>query len=80
MKKAKGLPEFKEAKFCKDPYDAVRGADCVVIATEWNEFKELNLARIKKLLRQPVIIDGRNIYEPEKMKELGFRYYSIGRI
>ncbi|MDP3786144.1 MAG: UDP-glucose/GDP-mannose dehydrogenase family protein, partial [Candidatus Omnitrophota bacterium] len=79
MKKARGLPEFKGAKFCKDPYDAVRGADCVVIVTEWNEFKELNLVRIKKLLRQPVIIDGRNIYEPQKMKELGFRYYSVGR-
>lgn len=77
MAKAKVI--LKDVKFCADSYDAVKGADCAVIVTEWNEFKELNLAKIKKLLRQPVIIDGRNIYEPSKMKELGFRYYSIGR-
>lgn len=79
MTKARLLPEFKGVKFCRDPYDAVKGADCIVVATEWNEFRELNLARIKKLLRQPVIIDGRNIYEPEKMRNLGFRYHSVGR-
>ncbi len=79
MKTAAALPEFKGVKFCKDSYAAAHGADCVVIATEWSEFKELNLLKLKKLLRQPVIIDGRNIYEPKKMKELGFRYYCIGR-
>lgn len=77
MVKAKTL--LKDVKFCVDSYDAVKGADCAVIVTEWNEFKELNLAKLKKLLKQPVIVDGRNIYEPKKMKELGFRYYSIGR-
>lgn len=79
MGKAKALPAFKEVRFCSDAYSAVRNADCAVIVTEWNEFKELNLARVKKLLRQPVVIDGRNIYEPKKMNEMGFRYYPIGR-
>ncbi len=66
-------------KMCKDPYEAARGADCLVIATEWNEFKELNFTRIKKLLKQPLIVDGRNIYDPDRMKKLGFRYIPIGR-
>jgi UDPglucose 6-dehydrogenase len=79
MSRARSLPEFKGVNFCRNSYDAVRGADCLVMVTEWNEFKELDLKKIKKLLRQPVIIDGRNIYEPKKMKELGFKYYSIGR-
>lgn len=79
MGRAKSLPEFKDVKFCVDAYDAVKNADCAVIVTEWNEFKELNLAKVKKLLRQPVIVDGRNVYDPNKMKQLGFRYYSIGR-
>lgn len=77
--RAKSLPQFKDVKFCADAYDAVKNCDCAVMMTEWNEFKELNLDRIKRLMRQPVIIDGRNIYEPKKMKELGFRYYSVGR-
>lgn len=77
MVKAKTL--LKDVKFCVDSYDVVKGADCAVIVTEWNEFKELDLAKLKKLLKQPVIVDGRNIYEPKKMRELGFRYYSIGR-
>ena len=79
MDKAKRLPELGKVKFCKGPYDAVKGADCAVIVTEWNEFKELDLKKVKKLLKQPVIIDGRNIYDPKKMKELGFKYNCIGR-
>ena len=79
MDKAKCLPELEKVKFCKGSYDAVKGADCAVIVTEWNEFKELDLKKVKKLLKQPVIIDGRNIYDPKKMKELGFKYNCIGR-
>ncbi|MFA5164031.1 MAG: UDP-glucose/GDP-mannose dehydrogenase family protein [Candidatus Omnitrophota bacterium] len=79
MARAKKLPEFKGVKFCEGPYEAVKGADCTVIVTEWNEFKELDLKRAKKLMRQPVVVDGRNIYEPKKMRELGFRYSCIGR-
>lgn len=79
MSRAKKLPEFKGARFCESPYEAVKGADCTVIVTEWNEFKELDLKKAKKLMRQPVVVDGRNIYEPKKMRELGFRYSCIGR-
>lgn len=77
MDKAKTL--LKDVKFCVDSYDAVKGADCAVILTEWNEFKQLDMTKLKKLLRQPVVVDGRNIYEPKKMRESGFKYYSIGR-
>ena len=79
MARARQLPEFKGVRFCKDPYEAVKGADCALIVTEWNEFKELDLKKIKKLMCQPVIVDGRNIYEPKKMRELGFKYNCIGR-
>ena len=70
---------LNNVKLCKDSYSVCQGSDCLLILTEWNEFKELDLKRVKKLLNQPVIVDGRNIYDPRKMKELGFRYYSIGR-
>ena len=65
--------------YCKDVYDAVRDVDCLVVVTEWNEFKELDFARVKKLMRQPVVIDGRNIYNPELLRKFGFRYVGIGR-
>jgi len=66
-------------KFCKDPYEVCRGSDCLLIITEWDEFKELDFSKIKKLLRRPFIIDGRNIYEPKSLKKLGFTYAGIGR-
>jgi len=77
LKKAAAL--LSGVKFAKDIYDLVKGCDCVVVITEWNEFKEADFLRIKKLLKRPLIIDGRNIYEPEKLKKLGFEYISIGR-
>ena len=77
MPKAKSL--LHDVQFCKDSYAVCKGSDCLVILTEWNEFKELDLKKVKKLLSQPVVVDGRNIYDPKKMKSLGFRYYSIGR-
>ena len=64
---------------CKNAYEAARGADCLAILTEWNEFKELDFSRIKKLMRQPLIVDGRNIYDPGAMRKLGFRYVGVGR-
>jgi len=70
------LPKIK---LCKDPYEVARGADCLAILTEWNEFKELNFPRVKKLMRQPLIVDGRNIYDPASMRKLGFRYLGVGR-
>lgn len=75
----KARPLFEDITFCKDPYDAAKGSDVLLILTEWDEFKTMKLNRIKKLLKNPLIIDGRNIFDPVKMKKLGFRYISIGR-
>jgi UDPglucose 6-dehydrogenase len=65
--------------YCDSPYEAAAGADGLALVTEWNEFKFLNLERVRSLMRRPVIFDGRNIWEPERMRRLGFEYYSIGR-
>ncbi|MEN5228742.1 UDP-glucose dehydrogenase family protein [Brevundimonas naejangsanensis] len=65
--------------FKNGPYDAVEGADVVVILTEWNQFRALDLDRVKLLLKQPVMVDLRNVYRPDDMKARGFRYTSIGR-
>ncbi len=77
MGKAKAC--LTKVNFFADAYAACRKADCVVILTEWNEFKELDLSKLKKIVAQPVVVDGRNIYDPVKMKQLGFRYFSVGR-
>ena len=66
-------------KYAKGPYDCVKGADAVVILTEWNEFRNLELIKIRSLLKTPNFFDLRNIYEPEKMKRLGFTYFCVGR-
>jgi UDPglucose 6-dehydrogenase len=65
--------------FCRKSYDACEGADALVLVTEWNEFREPDFDRIRKLLRRPVVFDGRNIYNPETLKQLGFAYYGVGR-
>ena len=70
---------FDSVTFCHDAYETAEGADALVIATEWNEFRALNLDRVKKLLRHPVIVDLRNVYDPQRMKSEGFRYHSVGR-
>jgi UDPglucose 6-dehydrogenase len=64
---------------CRDAYSAMKGADAVAIVTEWNEFRALNLDRMKSLLRQPVVVDLRNIYAPNEMIAAGFRYSCVGR-
>jgi UDPglucose 6-dehydrogenase len=64
---------------CKDAYEAIDGADGVVILTEWNEFRALDLARVKSLLKRPLMVDLRNIYRPAMMEEAGFTYVSVGR-
>jgi UDPglucose 6-dehydrogenase len=65
--------------FCDDPYQVADGADAVILVTEWNEFKQLDMSRVKALMRQPVLIDGRNIYDPKRMVEMGFVYRGMGR-
>jgi len=64
---------------CKDSYAACEGADALVIITEWNQFRMLDFERVRGLLAQPILIDLRNIYQPDRMKEAGFRYVSVGR-
>jgi UDPglucose 6-dehydrogenase len=68
-----------QARLCNDALDAARGAHCLVVLTEWNEFKELDLAAVKKVMKTPIIVDGRNIYDPAKVKKLGFTYQGVGR-
>jgi UDPglucose 6-dehydrogenase len=65
--------------YCEDSYDAVRGADALVIMTEWNEFRVLDLERAKSLLARAVVFDCRNVYQPEAMEKMGFSYHSFGR-
>lgn len=71
---------IKNIKYCKNTYETVESASCLVIITEWNEFRNLDFVRIKKSMQSPVLVDLRNIYSPEDMKSYGFTYYSIGRL
>jgi len=64
---------------CKDAYEACEGADALVLMTEWNQFRMLDLERIKRLLHRPVVIDLRNVYEPGPMRAAGFEYACVGR-
>ena len=70
---------FSDIEYCKNAYEVVKGSDALVIITEWDEFKNLDLQKVKSLLKHPVIIDGRNIYEPAEMERLGFIYRGVGR-
>jgi len=65
--------------YCKDPYEVAKDADALLLIAEWNEFKQLSMKRIKELMRQPVLMDGRNIYDPQRMRKLGFTYRGMGR-
>jgi len=65
--------------YCDSSYDAATGADGLALVTEWNEFKFLDLERLRSVMRRPVVFDGRNLWEPERMRRLGFEYHSIGR-
>lgn len=69
----------KEVFFCGSPYEAIKGSDVLFIATEWDEFKKINFVKIKKMLKQPNIVDGKNIFDPIIMKKKGFNYTSVGR-
>ncbi len=65
--------------FCENSYAVAEHADVLIVVTEWNEFRQLDLSKIKNLMRRPILIDGRNIYDPQKVKELGFVYQGVGR-
>ncbi|MCJ7704199.1 MAG: UDP-glucose/GDP-mannose dehydrogenase family protein [Desulfobacterales bacterium] len=77
MEEAKAI--LPEVEYGKDAYDVASGADALVLATEWNQFRRLDLLRIKALLKEPIFIDLRNVYDPAHMKRLGFRYCGVGR-
>jgi UDPglucose 6-dehydrogenase len=77
MEQAK--PQLPAVIYCSSAYSAAEGADAVVIATEWEQFRALDLARLKREMARPVIVDLRNIYRPEEMKRSGFRYVAVGR-
>lgn len=77
MENAKSsLPNIR---FCNSPYEVAQNADALVLATEWNEFKQLDFERIAQLMRGKVILDGRNLWDPDRMREMGFAYYGVGR-
>ncbi len=71
--------ELPDLNLCKDSYDTAVGAEGLVVATEWNSFKRLDWGRLKSLLKNPVVVDLRNLYDPAEVREAGFDYYSIGR-
>ncbi len=69
----------KHIQLCENPYQVADGADALVLATMWNEFKQLDFERIKASMRQPILVDGRNLWDPEEMRQMGFTYYGVGR-
>ncbi len=73
------FPEGKDISYAKDPYSAVENAEALLILTEWEEFKKADLERVKSLMALPIIVDGRNVYEPSEVRALGFEYYPVGR-
>lgn len=70
---------LERVNFCGDPYEVAKGADAIILATEWNEFRNLDLELLKQGLKQPVFVDLRNVYDPAKLASLGFRYIGVGR-
>ena len=78
MEQAK--PLMPDVAMCDDPYTAIEGADVVVIVTEWDAYRALDLSRVRELANEPVLVDLRNIYSPEDVRALGFKYASVGRI
>ncbi len=76
---AQARPLMEKVIFCKDPYECVQGAQALVIVTEWDAFRALDMKRVKAALAAPVVVDLRNIYRPEEMRRLGFTYASVGR-
>ena len=79
MPKASGLPELNGVTLARDVYDAARGADALAIITEWNEFRNMNLRRLKRLMRKPVLCDLRNLYDPDEVAAAGLVHVGVGR-
>ncbi|MBI4424708.1 MAG: UDP-glucose/GDP-mannose dehydrogenase family protein, partial [Elusimicrobia bacterium] len=77
MPKARTL--LANVRFAKDAYDAVTGADCLMLVTEWKAFQGLDFAKVKRLMRHPIVLDGRNFFDAAALKALGFTYRGVGR-
>ncbi|MGC2527965.1 MAG: UDP binding domain-containing protein, partial [Candidatus Acidiferrum sp.] len=71
---------FPNVTYHEDPYDALRGADAALVCTEWDIFRKLDWKRAKSLMARGLVVDGRNLYSPNQMRDLGFEYYSFGRV
>jgi UDPglucose 6-dehydrogenase len=71
--------QLNRVTLCKTPYEVAEGSDALVLATEWNEFKELDFQRIKASMKNPLIVDGRNLWDSDRLTEIGFTYFGIGR-
>jgi UDPglucose 6-dehydrogenase len=71
--------DIPRVSIVSNPYDAVDGADALCVITPWNEFKQANMGRVAEIMRSPVLLDGRNLYKPAEMMELGFTYVGVGR-
>ncbi|MBI4056103.1 MAG: UDP-glucose/GDP-mannose dehydrogenase family protein [Elusimicrobia bacterium] len=79
MPKAKTVSGYQGVRFCKDAYECAREADALVLVTEWPEFAKLDFKKIRTIMHRPLLIDGRNLYDPKKLRDLGFTYKSVGR-
>jgi UDPglucose 6-dehydrogenase len=79
MERAREVAEIKAARFCNTALEAVEGAEALIIATEWEEFANVDLAVVKEKMTTPIVFDGRNLFDPPTMAKVGFRYHSIGR-
>ncbi len=77
MDKAKDY--FPDIKYCKSPYEAAQGSDAVLVLTDWNEFKQIDFNKLKNLVKQPFLLDGRNMYDSQELTEMGFTYTGMGR-
>jgi UDPglucose 6-dehydrogenase len=73
------FPASSQVVYCEDPFQAALDANALLVITEWAEFRTLDLARIKDIMANPIIVDGRNMFEPGSVRKLGFEYYSVGR-
>jgi len=79
MEKARQVKTIAEAKLANSALEAVEGAEALIIATEWSEFVNVDLGVVKQKMTTPIVFDGRNLFDPETMGQLGFHYHSIGR-
>jgi UDPglucose 6-dehydrogenase len=79
MEKAREVKTIAEARFAPTALEAVEGAEALVIATEWSDFANVDLSVVREKMTTPIVFDGRNLFNPETMRQLGFHYHSIGR-